>query len=364
MSKVLFLVNHDVVIYNFRLELVERLLSDGHNVVISSPYGERIEDLKALGCEYRAIEMSRHGTNPFKELGLISEYKKLLKEVKPDIVFAYTIKPNIYGSMACRMLKIPCVTNITGLGTAVENGGIMQKITVILYKAAFGKVKKIFFQNEENMQFFKDKKITDQSKYQLIPGSGVNLERFSPIEYPADDSVVEFAFISRIMKEKGIDQYMDAAKAIKKKYPNTIFHVCGFCEQDYEDKLKMLEHDGIIKYHGMVRDVRSVLANVHCTVHPTYYPEGLSNVLLESSACARPIITTDRSGCREVIDDGINGFIVKQKDSSDLIEKIEKFLNLTSEEKRNMGLAGRKKAENEFDRQIVVDAYVSLIDER
>lgn len=357
MSKILFLVNHDVVIYNFRLELVEKLLEDGHQVVISSPYGERIEDLKKLGCEYREINISRHGMNPAKELKLISEYKKLLKDVKPDIVFAYTIKPNIYGSMACRWMKIPCVTNITGLGTAVENGGIAQKITVMLYRLAFGKVKTVFFQNEENMQFFIDKKITDEKKYKILPGSGVNLNRFETIEYPIDSENTEFAFISRIMKEKGVDQYLETAEYIKQKYPNTVFHVCGFCEQAYEDKLKELDDKGIIVYHGMVRDVKKVLANVHCTIHPTYYPEGISNVLLESSACARPIITTDRSGCREVIDDGVNGYVVKQKDSDDLIQKVEKFLQLTREQQKEMGLAGRRKVEKEFDRQIVVDKY-------
>lgn len=363
MSRVLFLVNHDMGIYNFRLELVERLLSDGHSVTISSPYGERIEDLINLGCEYKNITLSRHGTNPFEELGVILEYRKILKEVKPDVVLSYTIKPNIYGSIACGLSKTPFVANITGLGTAVENGGIMQKITVMLYKIALRKARKIFFQNEANMRFFTDKKIANPSQYQLLPGSGVNLVRFCSLAYPEDKETVEFAFISRIMREKGIDQYIDAAKAIKGKYPNTIFHVCGFCEQGYEDKLSALERDGVIQYHGMIQDVKGMLAHTHCTIHPTYYPEGLSNVLLESSACARPIITTDRSGCREVIDDGVNGFIIEQQNSSDLIEKIEKFLSLTWEEKRAMGLAGRKKAEAEFDRQIVVEAYMSIVNE-
>lgn len=359
MSKVLFLVNHDVVIYNFRLELVERLLADGYQVVISSPYGERIEDLKALGCEYHEIEINRHGMNPMAELKLISDYKKLLDQVKPDMVFAYTIKPNIYGSIACRSKKIPCVTNITGLGTAVENGGLIQKITVLLYKYAFTKVQRVFFQNTENMQFFVDHKIA-LGKHDLLPGSGVNLQRFEVLEYPAGDTV-EFAFISRIMKEKGIDQYLEAAEYIRSKYPNTVFHVCGFCEDAYEDKLKDLTDKGIVNYHGMVRDVKGFLKRIHCTIHPTYYPEGLSNVLLESSACARPIITTDRSGCREVIDDGVNGFIVKQQDSQDLIEKIEKFLKLSADERKAMGLAGRSKVEKEFDRQIVVEKYVEEV---
>ncbi len=355
MSKVLFLVNHDVVIYNFRLELVERLLADGHQVVISSPKGERIDDLIALGCEYHEITISRHGMNPIKELKLISEYKKLLADVKPDMVFTYTIKPNIYGGIACKSKKIPYVANITGLGTAVENGGIVQKITVILYKYAFGKVRKVFFQNTENMQFFINHKIAI-GKHDLLPGSGVNLQRFVPLEYPIDDTI-HFAFISRIMKEKGIDQYLEAAEYIKNKYPNTVFHVCGFCEQEYEEKLKEMTERGIIEYHGMVRDIKTILKDVHCTVHPTYYPEGLSNVLLESSACARPIITTDRSGCREVIDDGVNGFIVKQRDSEDLIKQIEKFLTLSNEERELMGRRGRIKVEKEFDRNIVVRKY-------
>ena len=356
MSKILFLVNHDVVIYNFRLELVERLLADGHQVVISSPYGERIDDLKTLGCEYSEINIARHGMNPIKELKLILEYKKLLDLVKPDMVFAYTIKPNIYGSIACRSRKVPCVTNITGLGTAVENGGLVQKITVLLYKYAFTKVQRVFFQNTENMQFFVNHKIA-LGKHDLLPGSGVNLQRFKVLEY-SENGTVEFAFISRIMKEKGIDQYMEAAEYIKNKYPNTVFHVCGFCEDAYEEKLRDLNDKGVINYHGMVRDVKDFLKEIHCTIHPTYYPEGISNVLLESLACGRPIITTDRSGCREVIDDGVNGFIVNQKDSEDLIEKIEKFLALSWEERKNMGLAGRAKVEKEFDRQIVVEKYL------
>ncbi len=356
MAKVLFFVNHDIVVYNFRLELVERLLRDGYEVVISSPYGERIEELKALGCEFVETEVSRHGTNPLQDIKLLYTYKKILKQVKPDVVLTYTIKPNIYGSMACGAAGIPCLANITGLGTAVENGGWLQKITVLLYKYAFRKIHTVFFQNTENMQFFVERNIANRDKYALLPGSGVNLSRFSPMEYPGEETL-EFVFLSRIMKEKGTDQYLEAAQYIKNKYPKTVFHVCGFCEQGYEEKLKELESAGIIQYHGMVRNVSEILEKVHCTIHPTYYPEGLSNALLESSACGRPIITTNRAGCREVIDDGVNGFIVNQKDSQDLIAKIEKFINLSYEEKKEMGLAGRRKVEKEFDRQIVVERY-------
>ena len=226
----------------------------------------------------------------------------------------------------------------------------------MLYKYAFRGIQKVFFQNTENRQFFIDHKIAI-GKHDLLPGSGVNLTRFAPLPYPGD-STTEFVFISRIMKEKGIDQYLDAAEYITKKYENVKFHICGFCEAEYKGRLDECVKNGIVNNHGMVRDVKEVLKVTHCTIHPTYYPEGLSNVLLESSACARPIITTDRSGCREVIDDGINGYICKQKDSQDLIKQVEKFLGLSWEEKKAMGVAGRVKVEQEFDRQIVVEKYV------
>lgn len=359
MSKVLILGNSDGGLYNFRLELIKRLIFGGHQVIISCPYGEYIEELKQLGCAYEEVSFYRHGTNPFKDLKLLKTYKRILKSIAPDYVFSYTIKPNIYGAMACKKLKIPCVVNITGLGTAVENKGILQKITTILYKIALKKVQTIFFQNEENMHFFADRKIYPK-KHKLLPGSGVNLVRFQPVDFPNVDTV-DFVFISRLMKEKGIEQYFEAAKYIKIKYPYTRFHICGFCEKEYEDQMKKLKESDFIIYHGMVKDITTVLKKVHCVIHPSYYPEGLSNVLLEACACARPIITTDRAGCREVVDDGINGFIVKQKDSEDLIRQVEKFLALTVEERRQMGLNGRAKVEKEFDRNIVINAYLKEI---
>lgn len=358
-EKVLFLVNHDVVIYNFRLELVERLLKDGYEVHISSPYGERIDELVDLGCVYHEIEVERHGMNPLSELKLLRNYRLLLNKIKPDYIFGYTIKPNIYGAIAAKEKKIPFIANITGLGTAVENPGLVQKMMILLYKFAFTDVQKVFFQNTENKQFFIDHKIA-VDKHGLLPGSGVNLKRFSAKDYP-NDKVIRFAFISRIMKEKGIDQYLEAAKIIKEKYKNVEFHICGFCEKEYEGKLNEYDEKGIVIYHGMIRNVSEFLENMHCVVHPTYYPEGLSNVLLEACATGRPIITTDRSGCREVIDNCINGYKISQKNTQELVKAIDQFINLSFDEKKNMGLNGRKKVEKEFDREIVVNAYMKEI---
>lgn len=359
MKKIVFFVNHDMYLYNFRKEIVKKFIELGHKVYVVSPNGEYIKYIMDMGAEFIPIEMNRHGINPFKELFLIRKIKKIFKKIKPDYILTFTIKPNIYGGIVARKLKIPYIANITGLGTAVENKGILQKITVLLYKYAFKDIKRVFFQNNENMQFFIDKKIAI-GKHKLLPGSGVNLNEFTPLEYPSDD-VIRFAFISRIMKEKGIDQYLEAAQVIKSKYQNVEFHVCGFCEENYQEKLKDFNEKGIIIYHGMVNDIKLILKNIHCVVHPTYYPEGISNVLLESCASCRPIITTDRSGCKEVVDDGKNGFMVPIKNSEKLIEAIEKFMLLNYQEKLNMGKNGRLKVEKYFNRDIVIENYLEMI---
>lgn len=364
-KRVLIIANHDVVIYNFRLELVERLLADGYEVHISSPYGERIEDLIALGAKYHEININRHGMNPLEDFFILKEYKKLIATLRPIIMFSYTIKPNIYGAIAARDAHIPFVANITGLGTAIENGGCSQKLTVMLYKLAFTNVQTIFFQNEQNETFFRQQRIA-LGKHKLLPGSGVNLERYPITEYPECSygkrgMPIKFAFISRIMKEKGIEQYLVAAEEIQKMYPATEFHVCGFCETEYKGRLAEMEEKGVVIYHGMIRNVAKFISEMHCIVHPTYYPEGISNILLEACSSGRPVITTDRPGCREVVYDGVNGYLVPEKDTRKLISAIEKFVGLAYGQKKVMGIEARKLVEEKFDRQIVVGAYVEEI---
>ncbi len=359
MKKILILANIDMGLYNFRKELLENLLAQGYEVHISLPEGPRVKDMVEMGCKFIETPVDRRGMNPIADLKLFFKYRKMLKKIKPDVVLTYTIKPNIYGGLACRMAKVPYLSNITGLGSAVENGGAVAKLLTWMYRRSTKYANCIFFQNEENKKYFEDHKLL-RDNHRLIPGSGVNLQRFQPMDYPNTDTT-EFVFISRLMKEKGIDQYLEAAKEIRKNYPETAFHVCGFCEKEYEDRMEALTGENIVEYHGVVKDVREILTKVHCIIHPTYYPEGMSNVLLESAASAKPMITTDRSGCREIVEDGKNGYIVRQQDASDLIEKIQRFLALSYEEKREMGLCARKKVEREFDRQIVVDAYLEEI---
>ena len=358
--KVLLIGNSDICIYTFRKELVDKLLQEGHKVFILAPYGKLIDDLKKAGCVFYDTPLSRRGKNILKDLKLLRNYKKTIGEIKPDIVFTFTIKPNIYGALASAKYNVPCVMNITGLGSAVENKGITQKITLFLYRKALKKVQTVFFQNEENMRFFADRNL-GTGKHKLLPGSGVNLKKFAYADYPSENNGLVFLFLSRIMKEKGIDQYLQAAEYLKGKYPGLKFNICGYCEEAYQQRLEDLQSKGIIFYYGLKKDVVPIIKESHCLVHPTYYPEGLSNVLLESCACGRPVITTDRSGCREVVENGVNGFFCKQKDAEDLIRCILKFMNLSAEERRTMGLNGRKKVEREFDRNIVVKAYLDEI---
>lgn len=360
MKKILVLINSLGGLYSFRRELIHKLIEEQYEVIIAAPENEKKSYFIEIGCSYINIPIERRGTNPVTDFKLLMKYKKIISNVRPSVVLTYTIKPNVYGGLVCRLLGVPYISNITGLGTAVENNSVLQKITLSLYKIGLKKSSCIFFQNRENMKFMLDKNVVN-TECKLIPGSGVNLEHYKLLEYPNED-IIHFLFISRIMKEKGIDQYLDAARYIKSKYDNIVFDVLGNSEELYRVKLEKMQNEGLIVYHGRQEDVREFHKLSHCTIHPTYYPEGMSNVLLESAACGRPIITTNRSGCREIIEDGVNGFIVEQKNSKDLIEKIEKFLRLSFEEKRQMGSDGRKKVEKEFDRQIVIKAYLDEID--
>ena len=354
MSKILFLVNHATTLAHFRTELVEALLKDRHEITISSPYDPRLEPFREKGCQLRDIPLSRHGTNPFRELRLITAYKKLMKDVRPDAVLSFTVKPNIYGAMACRRYGIPILPNITGLGGALENGGLIRAITVFLYRIAFRKTHAVFFQNTENLHFFKEQGIL-RGRHILLPGSGVNLTRFTPLPYPPQDPL-RFLFVGRITAAKGIREYIRAAQALRQTHANLEFHVCGACEDGYRPLLEQAVRDGVIRYHGEVSDVRPLLRDVHCVVLPSYH-EGMANALLEAAASARPVIASDIPGCRETFDDGLTGFACQSRSAASLTEAMERFIALPHEAKAAMGMAGRRKVESAFDRRLVIDAY-------
>ncbi len=354
-KKVVILVNSDIVIYNFRLELVEELLSGGHQVVVVSPYGKRIDFLTQIGCRFIELNLSRHGKNPFQDLKLLKGYKKILKEEKPDVVLTYTIKPNIYGGMACQSLKIPYISNVTGLGDAIENGGLLQKITLFLYKIGLKKSKNVFFQNESNQKFFLENKIV-KGKNDLLPGSGVNIERFAYAEYPTNDAI-KLLFIGRITRDKGVNELAIAAKKLASKQQDVVFDIVGWADEGNANPFEGL---GNCCCHGSQIDVKPYLKKAHAIVLPSYH-EGMANVLLEAAACGRPILASNIPGCQETFDEGVTGFGFEPKNVESLCEAIEKFAALPHEQKREMGKAGRKKMEEQFNRQIVVDKYLEQI---
>jgi glycosyltransferase involved in cell wall biosynthesis len=363
-KKILLLGNHGFVIYNFRKELVKELLKKGYEVYISLPKDEKVDKMVEWGCKFVETNVDRRGTNPFTDFKLILHYIKLLRRIKPDVVLTYTIKPNLYGGLACRLLNVPCINNITGLGSGFNRGFLLRNFLSIMYRISLKKSYCVFFQNTEDMKTLVDKKIV-KGPYELIPGSGVNLEEYKYKDFP-DEDMLTFIFIGRIMKDKGIDQYLEAAKIIKQKYPNTRFNVVGFIEKTqphYNDKINQFQNEGYITYFGYQPDVKPFIEEAHCLIQPSHGGEGLSNVLLEAAATGRALIASNIPGCRETIVEGKNGYTFEAKNTNSLVEQIEKFINLTYEEKKQMGENSRKKVEKEFDRNIVVKAYMQKINQ-
>jgi glycosyltransferase involved in cell wall biosynthesis len=358
-KNILILSNHHSYTYNFRKELIKKLLDERYKVYVTFPYGEKVEQLEKIGCKYIESPLDRRGMNPVKDLKLIKSYYSIINNLKPSIVLSYTIKPNIYGGIVCRMLKVPFIANITGLGTALENRGFFQKIIILLYKYAFKEAFCIFFQNEANKDFFMEKGIFLR-RYKVIPGSGINIDEFTYQEYPTNNNILKFLYIGRIMRDKGIEELIKAARRLKEDYKNIQFDALGFCEDEYKEKVKLLEKDNIIIFHGVKDNVRKYLSECNAVINPTYH-EGMSNVLLEAAAIGRPVLASNIPGCREIFDEGVSGLGFDAKNVDSLIDTIKKFIKLSPDKKKDMGIAGRKKVENEFNRKIVVDAYLKEI---
>lgn len=358
--RVLILANNDVGLYKFRKELLERLVSDGNEVYASLPDGDFINSIEKLGCNVIKTKISRHGTNPVEDLKLMHEYSRILNKIQPDIVFTYTVKPNIYGGIMCASKKIPYAANITGLGTAVENRGFLRTVVLNMYKYALRKARVVFFQNKENELFFSQRKIA-VGKHKMLPGSGVNIYDHDYCEFPVYEAYHDkFLFAGRIMKDKGVDEYFSAAEKIKKIYPDVTFGVAGDIDGDYIETLKKYEDKGIISCYGFKKDMRPLYRECSAVVLPSYH-EGMANVLLEAAAFGRPVLASNIPGCAETFDEGISGLGFKAKDTDSLYEALMNFIMLDNSQKAEMGRNGRKKMESEFNRQMIIDAYINEI---
>ncbi len=347
------------MLWQFRRELIGELLKRGE-VIISMPFVGHEDDFKTLGCRCINTEVNRRGINPVTDFKLYLTYRRLLKSEKPDMVITYSIKPNIYAGFACRILGIPYCVNVQGLGTAFQNSTVAGIVTV-MYQTALRKAKTVFFENRENADEFIRRKIVIAEQKTVLNGAGVNLNFHSVQPYPPEDNGIHFLFLGRIMKEKGVDELFSAARIIKKKYGNqVIFDLVGFFEDEYKAEVDALVKSGVVIFHGFQSEPRPFYANAHCVVMPSYH-EGMSNVLLEAAATGRTVITTDIPGCREAVDHGVTGLLCRKKDTQDLKNKIEAFINMDSESRKNMGISGRRKMESEFDKQKVVSDVLKAV---
>ena len=361
MPKALILGNSSSGLYDFRNELLLKLQEEGFEVVISLPDDLKTKELSAEGCRVIHTDINRRGVNPVQDMALFASYKKLLKEEKPDIVLTYTIKPNIYGAYACRRLKIPYVSTVTGLGSTFEKGGVLLKLIVTMYKTSLKKCECLFFQNDTNRKVFEDHGIHGK-KHVTVSGSGVNLEKHSFEEYPGhSDDVIRFLYIGRLMKEKGTDEYLYAAEKLHEKYGDKVsFAAIGYFDEDYEERVKEAESKGYFKMLPYAKDIHPYMKEADAVVHPSYH-EGMSNVLMEAAATGRPVIASDISGCREIVDNNVSGILFTPRNKEALCSALDKFVTLEAGDRKKMGCAGRKWVEEHFDRKNVVEAYMREI---
>lgn len=353
-KRILVLANNDVGLYRFRKDLLAALLGAGHEVYISLPDGGFVSELVQLGCRFIDTPIERRGMNPIHDSKLFHQYRAILKEVKPDLVLTYTIKPNIYGGLACRMAHIPYAVNITGLGSAIENGGWLKKFVLALYKPALKGARVIFFENTGNRDTLAATGVVPQGCDVVLSGAGVNLEDYPYQSYP-QEGAVRFLFVGRVMHEKGVDELFAAAKRMKQEYGDGVeFHIVGSFEEGYKPLMDELEQAGVVKYHGYQSDMKRFYAMASCVVLPSYH-EGMSNVLLEAAASGRPLITSDIPGCREAVEDGNSGYLCPARDADALYEAMQRVMELSVEQRSEMGCRGRERMVKIFDKLLVIN---------
>jgi len=323
-------------------------------VVASTPFGDKVNELTDLGVRLIDTPMDRRGMNPVKDFSLLMDYFRLFKNEKPDLVITYTIKPNIYGGTVCRLKKIPYAVNITGLGTAFQGQGMLRKMVTAMYKFSLKKAKAVFFENAGNMQIFLDDNIIRESQAVLLNGAGVNLDRFSVLPYPEDSERTRFLFIGRIMTEKGVNELFEVMRKLKSEGYECSLDILGGYDENYEQQIKDAEAEGWLKYHGYQSDVRPFIENCHCFVLPSYH-EGMANTNLECASSGRPVITSNIPGCKEAVIEGVSGLLCEPKSVDSLYAVMKRMAEMSAAERRAMGLAGRKHMEDVFDKKRVVE---------
>ena len=357
--QILILANHSGGLYDFRKDLISELKKYA-SVTVAVPHNDRWDELLHLADRVIELSIDRRGMNPLHDSKLFHQYRAILKEVKPDLVLTYTIKPNIYGGLACRMAHIPYAVNITGLGSAIENGGWLKKFVLALYKPALKGARVIFFENTGNRDTLIATGVVPRGRDAVLNGAGVNLDDYPYQSYP-QEGPVRFFFVGRVMHEKGVDELFAAAKRMKQEYGDGVeFHIVGSFEEGYKPLMDELEKAGVVKYHGYQSDMKRFYAMASCVVLPSYH-EGMSNVLLEAAASGRPLITSDIPGCREAVEDGNSGYLCPAKDANALYGAMQRVMELSVEQRSEMGCRGRERMEQQFSKTAVVTETIDKL---
>ena len=365
-KKILIICNSSTGLNDFRGMLIDELLKRKYEIIAIIPKEnneielDAEECLRNRGCKLFKVDITRRGKNPLKDIALFNNYLHAIKKIHPDLVITYTIKPNIYGGIACRILKIPYAVNITGLGSAFENDGLVKKIVTVMSKIAYKQAKVVFFENEGNRQFFVDQKIIKKAQTKTLNGAGVDLNKFKIKEYK-DSDITKFLFIGRVMKEKGIDELFGAMKKLIEDGIKCELDVLGGCEEDYKKEINEYERQGWLHYYGYQKDVRPFIDQCHCFVLPSWH-EGMANTNLECAASGRPVITSNIHGCMESVEDGITGYLTECKKEEQLYNTMKKFTMLPYEKRKEMGIAGRIRMEKIFDKKKVIAETISYME--
>lgn len=353
---------------NFRTGLIRALVADGYMVFAVAPDDKYSKQLSELGCRYIALPMDNQGTHPLQDGLLFYRFWRLMRKERPDVYLGYTVKPNVYGSLAAHALGIPVINNIAGLGAVFITNSWLTRLVKGLYRVALSRSETVFFQNEDDRSLFVEKGLVRADVTDLVSGSGIDLKKFSPSAPPERKTVegkCRFLLIARMLWDKGVGEYVEAARMIRRQYPGAEFCLLGFLDVQNpaaitKGQMEQWVSEGVVSYLGVADDVRPYIAEADCVVLPSYR-EGTPRSLLEAAAMGRPIVTTDAVGCREVVDDDENGYLCRPRDVEDLAAKLERMIQLSSEERAAMGLCGRAKMEREFDEQIVIRKYLDAI---
>lgn len=366
--RVLVTGNTTFKLANFREGLIRRTLADGHRVMVVAPPDEYVEKIRALGCDFLPLQMDRNGTYPMAEVRLLFSILKVMRRAQPDVVFSYTIKNNIYGGIACRILQIPFVPNVTGLGPTFNATGLLNRTVRTLYRLAFGRARVVFFQNSSDLELFTDSRLVTKDRVRLLPGSGVDLNRFAAAPLPESGEGIRFLLVARLLWDKGVGVYVDAARKVRETFPQARFQLLGPLDPDSKNGISGAQLDewiseGVVDYLGSTQDVLPFLQAANCLVLPSYYREGTPRSLLEAGAVGRPIITTDMPGCRDVVVEHNSGYLVAPRDADQLASACEAFLSLGPEEQAAMGAASRRHIAQTYDEEIVIDAYLGILKE-